>query len=100
MLWREWPIFQECAGTLTRGFLAAFAAVPLGRSLINKKCRLRFLEPVFSSMHGAPTLGLNRDHKDGGDSLRKNRLAVVALRRLWTRRYVRGLRSAARSDVQ
>jgi hypothetical protein len=63
MPWREWPIFQECAGTVTRG-LAAFAAVPLGRSLINKKCRLRFLEPVFSSMHGAPTLGLNKDHKD------------------------------------
>ena len=28
MPWREWPIFQECAGTLTRGFLAAFAAMP------------------------------------------------------------------------
>ena len=46
MPWREWPIFQECAGTLTRG-LAAFAAVPLGRSLINKKCCLRFLEPFY-----------------------------------------------------
>jgi hypothetical protein len=86
MPWREMANISGMCGTLTRGFLAAFAAVPLGRSLINKKCCLRFLGPVLASLHGAPTLGLNRDHKDGGDSLRKNRLAVVALRRLWTRR--------------
>src|SRR3984893_11260858 len=53
MPWRSMANLSECAGTLTRRFLAALAAVSLGRSLINKRCCLRFLGLVLASLHGA-----------------------------------------------
>ena len=48
---------------LTRGFLAAFAAEPVGRFFINKRFCLRF-RGLILALRDTPARGLSKDHRD------------------------------------
>jgi len=53
MPWRSMANFFGMSGYVHPRISGRLTTVPLGLSLINKRCCLRFLGPVLASLHGA-----------------------------------------------